>query len=448
MRLTISIIVCRIANTLSKLLKKEGTVIGGYWALKVFPNVLNNIKYPKYVIGVSGSSGKGSTTELIAHILKKNGLSYKYNVNGSNAINGITSLILMNSNLKGEFKSDVLLMELDEKHMAHLLKHFNLTHLVLTNITRDQPPRNTHTEYIQSVINSVIKDEMHLIINADDPHLLKIAKEHNGKTTFYGLEKNDYSSNTKINSIDAAYCPICKNKLIYDFYHYGHLGSYSCPNCDFKRPEPNYLAHNINIKEQMIYINKDEIKIPSSFLYSAYFTTAAYALCNEINLDKNKILDSLNKDPFIPKRLNIYNFYGRKWQMLASKNENNLSYKQSIDYILHEEGKKTIILGFDNSSRRYKENDISWLWDIDFEALNNKDIDKIIVIGRFQYDVMVRLEYASIPKEKLLLVKNPKNDLIEILKKETKGNIYSMVCFDKENELKFLLKKEGIEHEN
>lgn len=31
--------------------------------------------------------------------------------------------------------------------------------------------------------------------------------------------------------------------------------------------------------------------------------------------------------------------------MLASKNENNLSYKQSLDYIVNTKGKKTIILG-------------------------------------------------------------------------------------------------------
>ena len=62
-----------------------------------------------------------------------------------------------------------------------------------------------------------------------------------------------------------------------------------------------------------------------------------------------------------------------------AKNENNLSYKQSIDYIINTPGKKTIVLGFENSSRRYKENDISWIWDIDFEILNNKNISKILL---------------------------------------------------------------------
>ena len=36
-------------------------------------------------------------------------------------------------------------------------------------------------------------------------------------------------------------------------------------------------------------------------------------------------------------------------------------------------------MGFDNVSRRYKENDISWLYDINFEKLNNESINKIII---------------------------------------------------------------------
>lgn len=447
MRMALAIIICKIANTLSKLLKKEGTVIGGYWALKIYPNVLNNIKYPKYVIGVTGSSGKGSTTELIAHILNKNNITYAYNKNGSNAINGITSLILSNTSLNGKYKKQALLMELDEKHMVHLLEHFTLTHLVITNITRDQPPRNAHPEYIQSLIKSILKDNMHLVVNVDDPLVYALTLDHKGKKTYYGMDKTNYSKETNLHNIDAQYCPKCGSKLTYEFYHYGHLGKYKCTKCNFGRPNPDFFAHTIDIENRTIYINKDEIKVPSNFLYSVYFTTAAYSLANTLGLKKEKILHAINIDPFIPKRLNICNFYGRTWQMLSSKNENNLSYKQSIDYILHEKGTKTIVLGFDNSSRRYKENDVSWLWDIDFESLKDKNIDKIVVIGRFKYDIMTRLEYAKIEKEKLILIENLETEIINTLKNKTKGNIYSMVCFDKESELKEILKKEGITHD-
>ena len=60
---------------------------------------------------------------------------------------------------------------------------------------------------------------------------------------------------------------------------------------------------------------------------------------------------------------------------------------------------------------------------------------------------MTRLEYAKIEKEKLILIENLETEIIDTLKNKTKGNIYSMVCFDKESELKEILKKEGITHD-
>ena len=129
--------------------------------------------------------------------------------------------------------------------------------------------------------------------------------------------------------------------------------------------------------------------------------------------------------------------------MLESKNENNLSYYQSIKYITSRKGTKTIILGFDNVSRRYKYNDLSWLWDVNFEMLNDNSIDKILVIGRFRYDVATRLELAGIDDKKMILV-NDFNNLLNIVK-TTKGEIYTMVCFDMTANILNLIKEENHE---
>ena len=444
MKLAFAIIACKIANKLSRLFKYEGSVIGGAIALKIYKNCLKDVKYPKTIIGITGSSGKGSTTELTAKVLSSNGKKVVYNKNGSNVLNAVVSLVLSNTKLNGSFNGDILLMELDERYMKDSLEYFNLTHLIITNITRDQPPRNAHPDFIKKVLSESISQNTHLILNADDPIVYSLSLNHKGKVTTYGMDKNNYSKKTLLNNIDAAYCPICGTKLKYSFYHYGHLGKYECPTGDFKRPEPDYLAHNINVDKYFIYINKNKVHLPSNFLYSVYFTTATYALASELGIKTEDILKVINDEAFKPKRLNVFDFDNRKWQMLVSKNENNLSYKQSLDFIIHEKGKKTVILGFDNSSRRYTENDVSWIWDIDFEELNDESIDKILLIGRFKYDMLVRMEYTGIPKNKIILIKDLEKDLFNTLRTKTKGNIYSCVCFDKEIELKALLKKEGI----
>ena len=440
----IVILTCKFINKLSKLTGHEGSVIGGYYALKLDKNILKKIHLPKYVIGITGSSGKSSSTELMYNILTSNGYSVVYNKEGSNTINAITALILNNSTLTGKLKKDALLMELDESYMKYIFKYLTPTHLMITNITRDQPPRNSHPSKIFDAIKNAIPYGTHLVLNVDDPFVNRLRINHNGAVTTYGIDKNNYSYKNNINNLDAAYCPICNSKLEYDFYHYGHIGSYHCPKYHFNRGNPEYEAKNIDVDNKLIEINENKVKLPSNFLYTVYFVTGCYALSKSIGLSDKEILSVLNSDNIKTKRLEIYDFDNRKWQMLVSKNENNLSYKQSLDYIIHQNHEKTIILGFDNSSRRYTENDISWIWDIDFEELNDSKIDKIVLIGRFCNDLLLRMTYAGINKDKLILVEDIK-DLKDILKKDTKGYIYSMVCFDKEIELKKII--EGEKHD-
>ena len=436
----IVIFVCKFINKLSKLLGHEGSVIGGHYALKLDKNILKKIELPKYVVGITGSSGKSSSTELMYNILTKNNYTVCYNKEGSNTINGITSMILNNCNFFGKVKKDILLMELDEQFMKYIFEHITPTHLMITNITRDQPPRNTHPEKIYNAIKSAIPEGTTLILNVDDPFVNRLRINHKGIKVSYGVSQNDYSIASKLHNLDACYCPICNSKLEYEFYHYGHIGSYQCPKYHFYRGTPQYEAKNVDVVNRRITINEKEVKLPSNFLYTVYFVTGCYALCKSLGLSDDEILSVLNDD-IKTKRLNIYKFNKRKWQMLASKNENNLSYKQSLDYIIHEDGDKTIILGFDSSSRRYKENDISWIWDIDFEILKHDSIKNIILIGKFCYDLELRMKYANIEDDKIILVPDLK-DLSNIIKKKTKGNIYSMVCFDKEIQLKNIIKEE------
>ena len=129
------------------------------------------------------------------------------------------------------------------------------------------------------------------------------------------------------------------------------------------------------------------------------------------------------------KRMQELKIDDRPVLMLESKNENCLSYLQSLNFIKDQKGLKTVILGFDNVSRRYKENDLSWLYDVDFSSFNDESIDKIFCIGRFRYDVRTRLKYDNIDDDKIILVDNL-NNLIDLIRSNSQGNIYTMVCFD------------------
>ena len=448
MRIIIFVFINKLFTFILKLFKKNGSVYPGFIVYDVFyqKKILEYVKYPKLVIAVTGSSGKGSTTELINHILTDNGYNVCYNKNGSNGVLAATTLILNNCDWKGNFKPDVLLLECDERHLKLIFGKNKMSHLIITNVTRDQPARNGHPDIVFKDIVSAIGEKTKLIINADDPLVNRLSINSKNEIITYGVSKTkDSYLKCNIESLDYAYCPICHKKLKYNYYHYGHIGNYECPSNDFKRGKVDYEATDINYEEKTIKINNKEIYLNKDVLYAVYYTTAAYALRNTIGISEEKIKEAINIDKIDSKRGKVLTYNNRVLTMLETKNENNLSYYQSLRYIKNQKGKKTIILGFDNVSRRYHFNDLSWLWDVEFELLNDKNIDKIFVIGKFRYDCMTRLEFAGIDKDKIILIDNL-NDLLPNIKNNSIGDIYTMVCFDMTGNIKKLIKDE--ENEN
>lgn len=442
MKTSLLILLNKLITKVCKLFGREASVFPASIVRKFDKDILSKIKYPKYVIGVTGSSGKGSTTSMIAHILSDNGINVVWNKSGSNVVNGTTTLILNNTNLFNHtMKCDCLLLEMDESYIKQTFKKSTLTHLVITNITRDQPARNGEPEIVLNKIKSSIFENTHLIINADDVLVNRFSLLPNEITT-YALDRTKYSIKEPIShNVDGAYCPICGSKLKYSFYHYGHLGKYECPNKDFKR-NVDYLGKKLDLVNQTIEINNNSYHLNKNVFFAAYYTLAAFALCKELGLSDEEISHSLNENILESKRLKSLKFENRDVEMIESKNENNLSYLQSLNYINNYDGDKTIIIGFDNVSRRYKYNDISWLYDVDFEILDTKLVDKILCIGRFRYDVYARLISSGILEDKLILV-DDKSKIKDILK-GTRGRIFTMVCFD----MTAILKKIFMEGSN
>ncbi len=414
-----------------KLLKFNSSVYPGYIVTKIFPNFLSNITYPKLSIMVTGSSGKGSTTKMITKILEENGYSVTHNVEGSNLINAFTTTIIKASNLKGIIKSDALVFEVDERFLKIITKYLKPKYLIINNITRDQPPRQGSFDIIFNEILKGIHPNTHLIVNGDDPITRKFSLYHKGEITYFGIDKTFMSTEKIINyTKDYLYCPKCKNKLDFDYYHYGSVGSYKCSKCDFKRDNIKYNVTNIDKDNMTMTINnKYNIKLNNILLFNLYNICVSFAVSDLIGIDKNNIIDSLNKMSMEEKIFNEFKIDNRKYNVLNCKAENNATYNLSLLYTSINKEEKTIVLGLRQISRRYKHFDLSWLWDISFEILNECNVNNVICAGPYRYDFASRIKYAGIEEDKIIILENLDN-IKETIDKKTSGNVYAILNFD------------------
>ncbi len=432
---SIVILINKIIYFIGKCVKK-GSSLPGKISLKIMPNILTKIKLPEDIIVVTGSNGKTSTTEMIYSVLKQNGYNVGSNREGSNQIEGVTTMILNSCNLAGKVKNDILVIESDERYLKQITKFIKPKYLVVTNLYRDQMTRNGHPEFIYDVIKEAIPKETNLILNTDDP-LSSLYGYKRENVTYIGMNKNDLDTaeNTSVYN-DGVYCPNCKSKLNYEFYHYGHIGSYKCENCGHERKEPQFAITNIDLKTGEIEINNSsKISLNLRSVYNAYNILAAFAATKLIGVEEEKIIDVLNQYIIKNDRVQNFELNGKQAMLLTSKHENSISYNQSIQYVVRENKPCTVVVIVDAVSRKYFTSETSWLWDIDFELLNADNIKNIVIAGKYVHDLAIRFKYAGIDKDKIIAEENL-DEMMNKVKSLENENIYVITCFS--DRMKFM----------
>lgn len=410
---------------------RRGSSLPGAIILKINHKILHYFKLPKTVIAVTGSSGKGSISSLIAKVLESHGYTVAHNKAGSNLTPGILTLLLQNATLSGKLKCDILIYEIDERYTKYVFDSITPNYVVISNISRDQPPRQGHFDLVYEEIKKALTPSMHLILNADDPYLQKFTIEMHNPTTYYSIAKNKYSyTKNKFMNLNLNYCPICNHKLEYTYYNFENIGSYHCTNCEFQTPAANYTVTKIDYTNAVITIDgEDKIQLPYIILYDVYNTLAAFTMARILDLQKEEICRTLSDIHKNEKLFDVFEIDDRIVTVLNNKNENSSTFNQSLLYISRFGEVKTVVIGWKEISRRYQFDDLSWLYDIDFELLNKNKVHKFICIGIHRYDIATRLKYAGID-EKNIIVFEQIRESIPYIQKKTKGNIYAILNFD------------------
>jgi hypothetical protein len=160
----------------------------------------------------------------------------------------------------------------------------------------------------------------------------------------------------------------------------------------------------------------------------AYNIAAAYAaLVDAFDFQAEQAAASLDRFVIRGDRLHEFELNGHRGLFTLTKHENSMAYNAALAE-LNTVKEATLVLIVDQLSRKYIANDMSWLWDIDFEPAGADGVKRVLVSGQFAYDVAVRLQFAGVDPERLT-VEPDMDKMMMDLKENAVGDIYVMTCF-------------------
>ncbi|MEA4957751.1 UDP-N-acetylmuramate--L-alanine ligase [bioreactor metagenome] len=407
----IAILAGKLAYFVLQITGRQGTALPGKVAIKICPNILEDLtkKCDKTVV-ITGTNGKTTTNNLTNHIIGGKYNNLVSNLKGANMIQGVVTSFIVNN--KSSY--DWGIFEVDEGSIPDVIHNFSPDYVILTNFFRDQLDRYGEVENTIHLVYDTLKTvDSTLILNADDPSTTQFNKLPN-KKIYYGFNKNKFS---KINHsvAESIFCKNCGNRLNYNFISYGNVGDYYCNNCGVKRPKINYCADSIDIKnnnyEFKLKINiSDEIKNKNNVeslnkfifkymgIYNIYNCLAAISLCLSENFDISYVQKQVENFDYRLGRMETMKFPNKDVVLVLSKNPVGLS--EVFNSFSFDEEPKSVMFLINDAPADGR--DISWIWDADFEQISDiKNINYFYCSGTRANEAALRLKYSNFNTEKI-----------------------------------------------
>lgn len=415
-RFYLALIIAKLSIPALKITGHNATDFPGSLALKICPDFLKYVAKPEKIIAVTGTNGKTSTANLVIDMLKEFGVETLNNKRGSNINSGISSALLNGVSITNKEKYHTAVLEMDERSAARLFPYVQPDVMIVTNLSRDSIMRNAHPEYIRWLLEKYVPKTTKLVLNADDLMSCYMLPE-NGRV-YFGIDQLPTDTVKCHNLIDdLQICPVCDHKLKYEYRRYSNIGKAHCTNCDFGSPEPDYMVSDVDY-DSMTFTYRGpgfEEKMPliDDRLVNLYNETALITLLVQLGYSIEDIKEKLSKVEITKTRFNHETVGNMRVYNVLGKGLNAFAESRVYETIVEQPGDKELIMLINDLSlaAHWSEN-ISWIYDTDYETLNVDSIKKIIVFGDRGLDYRLRMLFAGIPEEKIVHV-NKAEDAIK-----------------------------------
>ena len=386
------ILIIKILHIGLKIVGKNGGNFLGKLAYDWNPNIFKYFKINAPIIAVTATNGKTMTNNAIGYVLQEAGKKVISNVEGNNMETGVLSTLLKHCSLTGKVNADYLVFEVDEGYIPVIFKDLKLDTLVILNFFRDQLDRNGEVESLILRINEFLKTyEGNLVLNNDDPNVARLgrANPQNHNVYYFSVEKYSFATENIKEAGEGKFCPFCNTRLEYEYYQYSHIGKFKCPNCNYGDNEIYKLGTFVNLKNKTFEVDGIEYKTKFNSIYNIYNFVAVISCLSLYHIDTEIIKKALSNFVLNNGRLEELEIKGSKTIINLAKNPTGSNV--SLRILNEDDDEKELLFVLNDNLADGR--DVSWIWDINFNNLNN--VTRIITSGTRAYDMAIRIKTSG-----------------------------------------------------
>jgi UDP-N-acetylmuramyl tripeptide synthase len=177
------------------------------------------------------------------------------------------------------------------------------------------------------------------------------------------------------------------------------MGHYHCPDCDFKRPRPDFVAQAVRLDgtngSELELITPDgplPLKLGIPGLYNVYNATGAATAILALGLASEHVQSGLAEFKAAFGRIERIALDEGKSLLLALV-KNPVGFNEVLRMLIGTPAPLPMLILINDLYADGR--DVSWLWDVDFEVLKGR-VDWAVTGGLRATDMANRLKYAGV----------------------------------------------------
>ena len=404
MRLSAEMAIARAVGHLSRLAGYGGgTTVPGKLLTAIDPGAIGRLakRLPEGSVILSATNGKTTSAAMAAAILAPR-YRLAHNAAGANLASGVASALVVARDAELGF------FEVDEAALPDLAAAVQPRVICLGNLFRDQLDRYGELEIVAErwrTMVDALPPEALLVANADDPLVADLGRSHANSATF-GVDDPSQRGATLQHAADSKYCVRCGAPYEYPAAYVGHLGDYRCPSCGHTRPPLDVAARAIDSHgidgisfDLCMPEGTTRVRLQVPGVYNVYNALAAASVARGLAIPAAEIAEGLGRASPAFGRFERIAIDGKTVIVLLVKNPAGAN--ETLRTLLQGGGPSVAVLALNDGIADGR--DVSWIWDVDFEALAAR-LDRLIASGERAAELALRFSYGGLDEARIEIV--------------------------------------------